>query len=221
MSSILIHLPLLLDPRVTLRNQSSFSLLRKFHVADRFNARYGRDIGRSFFLSSDRCVAETSDAPCSGEEEQGMSSQVELFFARSRASAQAPRRFFLEREPNRSLNDPCRTSRCTHRRGGERGGSISLDPNNNRSWNGLHLDSLAETANNRKNGAILNYRGKYLFQDYVVIPLLLEIYFLGWINDSIRIRSDVKFYSSKSIEFFDVGESCCLLFLARRNNLKN
>lgn len=79
-----------------------------------------------------------------------MSSQVELFFARSRASAQAPRRFFLEREQNRSLNDPCRTSRCTHRRGGERGGSISLDPNNNRSWNGLHLDSLAETANNRK-----------------------------------------------------------------------
>lgn len=31
-----------------------------------------------------------------------------------------------------------------------------------------------------------------------MIPLLLEIYFLGWINDSIRIRSDVKFYSSTS-----------------------
>lgn len=87
----LLSLPLLLES--PLRNQSSFSLLRKFHVADRFNARYGRDIGRSFFLSFlDRCVPETSDPPCRGDEERVKSM---LFFARSRASAQAPHRFFL------------------------------------------------------------------------------------------------------------------------------
>lgn len=99
--------------------------------------------------------------------------------------------FSSEREPNRSLNDPCRTSPRL-REGG--GGSIPLDPNNNRSWNGLHLDSPA--ANNRKNGGIFNYRAKYLFR--IVIPFLLEIYFLGWINYSIRIRSYIRFYSSRS-----------------------
>lgn len=183
----LLSLPLLLES--PLRNQSSFSLLRKFHVADRFNARYGRDIGRSFFLSFlDRCVPETSDPPCRGDEERVKST---LFFARSRASAQAPHRFFLRTRTEPKFERPL-SNFSTVEGGG--GGSIPLDPNNNRSWNGLHLDSPA--ANNRKNGGIFNYRAKYLFR--IVIPFLLEIYFLGWINYSIRIRSYIRFLRDRS-----------------------
>ena len=79
------------------------------------------------------------------------------------------------------------------RRGRGEGGSISLDPNNNRSWNGLHLDSLVETENNRKNGAIFDYLRKIFI--YVMIPFLLEIYFLECINDSNYKIRYIKFYS--------------------------
>lgn len=127
--------------------------------------------GGGFFLSSDRCVAETSESvEWRGGTTQGTSSQVELFFARSRACTSTDFSSNENRtEPkferplsNFSVYPPLR------RRGRGEGGSISLDPNNNRSWNGLHLDSLVETENNRKNGAIFDYLRKIFI--YVVIP---------------------------------------------------
>lgn len=176
--------------------------------------------GGGFFLSSDRCVAETSDVEeWRGGTTQGTSSQVELFFARSRASAQAPIFPRTRTEPNRSLNDPCPTSRCTHRWGEEERegeGSISLDPNNNRSWNGLHLDSLVETENNRKNGAIFDYLRKIFI--YVMIPFLLEIYFLECINDSNYKIRYIKFYSWNRSNF-STSKKVVVFFLSREETI--